>query len=108
MRRVWPFFVGSLLLTPALIWVALLSAGGGHGDYVWAKVFFPFTILSTNIFRVVTPVFLGVGLVQTPLYGLILGVFAKSGRLLLASCWLLLVHISAVVACFVLPLKFLS
>ena len=98
----------ALVLAPDLLYLAVLSAGGGHGNYLWAKVFFPFTMLSTSIFGSITPLFLAVAVVQIPVYGLILGVFAKSGPLLLASSWILVVHIFAVVACFLLPLKFLS
>ena len=28
-------------VTPVVIMLAMVSAGAGHGDYLWAKVFFP-------------------------------------------------------------------
>jgi hypothetical protein len=101
----WSFFIGSILLTPGFLYVALLSTGAGHGDYFWAKVFFPYTMLSTSIFQSITPVFMGLAIVQVPLYGLILGVYAKAQRFHLAITSLLVVHASAVAACFVLPLE---
>lgn len=90
---------------PALLYLALLSAGGGHGDYYWAKIFFPYTMLSTRIFSVITPTFLAGAIVELPLYGLILSISARAGRLGLAVGVLLTAHVCAVAACFLSPLR---
>lgn len=96
-----PLVLG-LLLTPPLLLVAIASAGAGHGNYFWAKVLFPFTLLSVLVFDSITTPFIALAVIQFPCYGLILGKANVRGRLGRYAGLLLLIHSLAVIACFVL------
>ena len=89
-----------LIATPPFLLLAIGSAGAGHGDYFWAKVLFPFTLLSARIFDSITAPFIAVAIVQFPLYGLMLGSANVQGRLRQYSALLLLIHSLTVLACF--------
>jgi len=92
--------VGVLLTLPAL-GLAFLSAGGGHGDYLWAKVLFPYAMI--------VPVFCGtpislplilVACLQFPIYGGLIGTWAsgrKSALIVVGS--IVGVHVVASVVC---------
>lgn len=94
-----PLFV-CLVATPPLLLLAIASAGAGHGDYFWAKVFFPFTLLSVLAFDSITVPFIMLAVVQFPLYGLLLGKANEKGQLLRYLTLLLLVHSLTVLVCF--------
>ena len=72
-------FCGILLSAPALF-LALVSAGAGHGHYLFAKVFYPFTMLSTLWVGSISLPFILFALVQFPLVGLLIGVWAKNKK----------------------------
>ena len=96
----------SLALSPFALLAGLVSGGAGHGDYVWAKVFFPFTMLSIHAFaRIETP-FIVLAVAQIPLYGLLLAWSASRRPSHLRRCALFLgaLHAVAVLACFVIPI----
>ena len=67
------FSVGVLVTLPAL-WLAWISAGGGHGDYLWAKLLFPYTMIVPMLrgCPIIMPLIV-VGLVQFPIYGILVG-----------------------------------
>jgi hypothetical protein len=68
----WKPFGIALIATPLALLVGLFSAGAGHGDYFWVKIFFPYTMLSTIPFHSITSPFLVLAVAQFPLYGLTL------------------------------------
>lgn len=105
MRRSWPFVVVSIVLTPPLLYVAAASAGAGHGSYFWAKVLFPYTMLAAKVMNAITPALSGLAIVQVPIYGLLLGLGAKAGRLLVVIVGVVVVHAVVVTACFVVPMR---
>jgi hypothetical protein len=45
MGKVFGPIVVSIVLTPVLLFLAVASGGGGHGDYLFAKVLFPYTVV---------------------------------------------------------------
>lgn len=103
--------VGMLFTLPALL-LAFISAGGGHGDYLWAKVFFPYSMillpgLSGEVGEpcgLSAILVLGVGLLQFPLYGAVLGASASSfRRMAMVVAIILAVHAAAAAACFIFP-----
>jgi hypothetical protein len=105
MRRTWPFVVVSIVLTPLLLYVALASAGAGHGSYFWAKVLFLYTILAAKAVNSVTPALEGLAVAQVPIYGLLVGLGAKAARLLAVIVGLVVIHTVVVAACFVVPMR---
>lgn len=65
-----------------------------------AKVLFPFTMLSTISFATITLPFLIIGLLQFPVYGLILGDSIRKGKLLQSIAAIVAIHVLTVSACF--------
>lgn len=93
----WLPLVISVLVTPFALLIGLASAGFGHGDYVWATILFPYTIL--------TPHILGFGafflaIVQFPLYGWLLSNSIRRGRLAITIGIIVAAHTLAVLAAF--------
>ena len=64
-------------------------------------ILFPFTMLSTVIFGSITIPFVLLAIIQLPLYGVVFGAANLKGNLPLAG-GLVMIHVAAVVACFVL------
>jgi hypothetical protein len=85
-----------MVVSIPLTLLAVASAGAGHGNYLWAKVFFPFTMLSTAVFQSITTFFLAVAVIQFPIYGLLIGRCARQRKALMASGVILSVHLIAI------------
>jgi hypothetical protein len=92
----------SLIATPFLLLGGVASGGAGHGHYVLAKVFFPFTMLSTVLFGSIIGPFIVIAIVQFPLYGLLIGTANEKRRVAPYATALVIIHALAVIACFVL------
>jgi xanthine/uracil permease len=97
-RKIFPPIITGFLLTPVCLFAAIVSAGGGHGNYFWAKVFFPYTMLSWS--PKLTAPFEVLAIVQMPLYGVVLGIAWHKGRLPLCVVVLGVLHGFAVWLCF--------
>jgi hypothetical protein len=94
--------VVSLIATPLFLFAAVASAGAGHGSYMLAKILFPFTMLSTLAFGSIIAPAIALAVLQFPFYGFILGTANVKGRFRTRPAVLLLIHILAVAACFIL------
>ena len=71
------FLVG-LGITPIAFFLALYSAGSGHGDYVLARLLYPVPMLATLLTdTTITGLSIGLAALQFPLYGAFV---AGSGR----------------------------
>jgi hypothetical protein len=92
----------SLVATPFLLFAGIASGGAGHGNYFLAKVFFPFTMLSTLIFGSIIGPFIALAVVQYPLYGLLLGAANEKRKGAIYALALAIIHLSAMVACLLL------
>jgi hypothetical protein len=94
-------FIASLVATPICIYLAAVSAGAGHGSYLWAKILFPYTMLSILIFGLSAPLIrIGIWLltfIQIPLYGIILGFACQKQRFSRIIVALLAAHLLAIV-----------
>lgn len=94
--------VVSLIATPFFLLAAVASAGAGHGSYSLAKILFPFTMLSTLVFGSIIAPAIALAVLQFPFYGFILGRANVKGSFGTWLAPLLLIHILAVTACFIL------
>jgi hypothetical protein len=91
----WKPVLLSLILTPLALLLGIGSAGAGHGDYFWAKILFPYTMLSTFLFASITAPFILLAIVQFPLYGLLLAFAGERKRFGSLAIVLALAHILA-------------
>ncbi len=98
----WPVGV-SLALTPLCLLIGIMSGAGGHGNYLLAKLLFPWTMLSTVLLRFITPPFVAVAVLQYPAYGVALGLANRNGGLRGAAKKLLAIHASLAAACLIVP-----
>ena len=92
------FGLGAVVAVPA-IFLALMSAGAGHGDYVLARALFPAPMLLTLVEGSIGQLAMTVGLLQFPAYGALLA-WASSGANICRSSWPPPLHLAAAVACF--------
>ena len=93
------FASGVLVALPA-IFAAIMSAGAGHGDYVAARWLFPLPCLLTLLVNGSFGTFsIGVGLLQFPIYGAVLG-WSRARRNYLPAVGVALAHVIAALFCF--------
>lgn len=88
-----------LLATLPAIAAAMLSGGAGHGDYIAARILFPFSILLTLVEGSIGIVGITIAVLQFPLYGAVLNwsLAREQFRPLIA---LAAVHFIAAMICF--------
>ena len=90
----------SLIVTPLFLYLGVASGGAGHGNYLLAKLLFPFTMLSTRAFGSIVAPFILLAIIQFPVYGFILGAANVRRTVFLPAIGILLLHSVAAVACF--------
>lgn len=90
--------LGMLIALPALF-VATISGGAGHGEYVAARVLFPTSMLLTLVEGKIGAIATALGLLQFPIYGAVVGwcIAIRNG---LPAALLLVTHVVAAAACF--------
>jgi hypothetical protein len=89
-----------VLITPVLLFLVVLAAGGGHGSYFPAKMLFPWTMMSTAATKSLAQPFIALGIAQYPLYGVILDASRATGRFKPASLALAAAHVAALMLAF--------
>jgi len=98
-RRSIAILAGASTGFVAELLAAIASGGAGHGSYVAARMLFPFSFLLTLVEGGIGPIGAGLGLLQYPLYGALLGLAMASGRFQTPIA-LLALHLIAMVTCF--------
>lgn len=96
----WVPLVLSIIVTPLALVLGLFSAGGGHGNYVLARILFPYTMLSTAAYGSITDLFFAVAIAQFPVYGVALAVAALFRQMRAGLIVLLVIHMVTVVLSF--------
>src|SRR5262245_34187547 len=89
-------------ITPGVAMFAAISAGAGHGNYVLARLFFPYTMLLTLVAgnRITVPLIV-LALCQFPIYGAVIGISAqKLWVAIAAGSVILIAHTVATAFCF--------
>jgi hypothetical protein len=97
---IWSVGIGTLI-TPVTLILALYSTGGGGGDYRLFGYFYPCLMLLMKyqfVHDMQTIIFWG--LLQFPIYGLVIGLSKGRSRAVLAAGLLLTLHLAAVCFCF--------
>jgi hypothetical protein len=95
----WKPIIGGILITPFCVLLAILSSGAGHGNFLYAKILFPYTMLSALQERLISMPFLLFGIFQFPLYGLIYARAMKKRKQGSVAIVLVIAHILAVILC---------
>ena len=100
MSRVLKWTTLSLVLTLVLFCVALVAAGGGHGTYIPAKVFFPYSMLVVELWTgSIGYLALALALAQALAYGMSAGLAKHRRNALLVTST---IHVLAVIFCVLL------
>jgi hypothetical protein len=94
----------SILITPIALFLAMASAGAGHGDFVLARILFPIPMMLVGI----PLVYLNLPLLgfllaplQFPFYGVIVKRGLERGRLSKYCGVLVIIHALAIVPLFI-------
>ena len=66
-------------MTPICLLLALVSAGAGHGDYVLARVLYPYSLLLTRLTGSLSMPFVILAVAQFPAYGWLFGMARSRG-----------------------------
>ncbi len=107
-RRFWIPFVIFFGLTPVMLFIGLMSAGAGHGDYFLAKILFPYTLISTAMSDGIEPPFIWLAGFQYPIYGVVMGLANVRRKLIIAGGALSVLHAIAVVGAFAFANEYFS
>ena len=100
----WKPVIAATALTPVFWLIALASGGAGYGDFLGARVLFPYVFLTSLLPQsapwswIFYPV-LFLSLIQYPLYGLVLSVATVKERLKYLAVGLGVAHIIAATVC---------
>ncbi|HVE57228.1 MAG TPA: hypothetical protein VNB22_10400 [Pyrinomonadaceae bacterium] len=94
--------VFSIIAAPLALLLGIYSAGAGHGNYFFAKILFPYTMLSTFFFQSITVPFILLAIAQFPLYGLVFALGSEKGKLLNSIVLLSIFHTLFMTLCFVI------
>jgi hypothetical protein len=86
--------------TPFAAFAAIVSAGGGHGNYTLAKILFPYSLFLTHVSGgIITQPLIALALVQFLLYGLAVSSFHAKRT----AISILVAHSVCVCLCFAIP-----
>lgn len=96
-----PVLTGALLLA-----IAISAAGGGHGSYLPARIFFPYTMILSSVGERIGPVGVALAVVQYPAYGMALVAARSRGVSWKVFAWLAIVHGFCVILAFVLKTEY--
>jgi hypothetical protein len=99
-RMLWGFVVG-VAVTPITAYLALLSTGGGHGDYIVVHALYPFTLLilpyvAGSLFA---PIVVAIGLLQFPVYGTVVAAAPTRRWQVCRAVIVCVIHLVAVYLC---------
>ena len=95
-RRPLKWLLMGAVITPFALGAAIASAGAGHGDYLFAKLLFPYSMLLTSLTGTITYPLIGLALIQFPLYGLVAGSYHANRTAISLS----VLHVTGAFLCF--------
>ena len=100
MKKRWRQLSGILIgtvIAPVALLAAIVSADAGHGDFLLAKILFPYSLLLTRLAGdTITDPLIGLALIQFPLYGLAATSFSTARP----KVYLLALHTICAILCF--------
>ncbi len=93
--------LATLVATVLALWISWVSAGEGHGNFVWARILLPYScacMAVPGLHFLVIPF----ALLQYPVYGFLIQLAKKSGQLMGIGSITLALHIVVVTLTFTL------
>ena len=100
MKKRWRQLSGILIgtvIAPVALLAAIVSANAGHGDFLLAKILFPYSLLLTRLAGdTITDPLIGLALIQFPLYRLAATSFSTARP----KVYLLALHTICAILCF--------
>jgi hypothetical protein len=94
--------IAGILLTPVCLLLATGSAGAGRGRYLYAKLLYPYAMISALVFDSLLIPSILFAVPQFPLYGALCGLAAAKGRVRMVGLGVIMMHALAVALCFLL------
>lgn len=105
LKKQYPFVKYSIWLSPMLIFITLLSLGGGHGTGFFFKLFFPYSIIMGVLFSESGPdvrdTILIIGFLLYIFYGITLKTAQQRNRLRGVIMMLCITHLAMSLICFI-------
>jgi hypothetical protein len=93
----WKIFAISIFVEFFACLLCLFAGAAGHGSYLPAKFLFPYTMISTSVYGSITRPFILLGLIQFPMYGIILALAYYKKEEKPVGFILLVIHAFAVI-----------
>ena len=93
------WFLGSIPITGFAWFLAVLSGGAGHGNYLFAKLLFPISMYWAGQAGTITKPMIVLALAQFPMYALVVGGARKRAIRAAAIVLILFVHFTFVAGC---------
>ena len=84
---------GTIALTPVLLFFTMITMGGGHGTYIFGKLLYPISMIISGLHHQITDLAFWIGIIQIPIYGLILIVARRLNRLKRSVILLTIFHL---------------
>ncbi len=91
--------ITSILIEIIALFLGLVSAGAGHGNYIWAILFFPITMASFCLLNKLILPFVLFSIIQYPLYGILI-IFLNKKRRTIAAVLIVIIHLISICICF--------
>lgn len=110
MDKFWRPVIVSLVLTPVCLFIGLVSAGMGEGNFILARVLFPYIFFIPYIAKLILilpenlppEIVLSPSIIQFPLYGFVLGMANKKDAFNHVAVFIVALHLFSMILCFVL------
>jgi hypothetical protein len=91
----------AIFFTPIALFLGILSGGSGHGNYIIAKLLFPWTMLSTVTNESITAPFVYLAIAQFPFYGLMFATGSYFRVFRASAICLSFIHLIGVILSFI-------
>ena len=83
--------IATVVVTGVALYVAWISAGEGHGNFIWARILFPYACACMSM-RALQFLVIPFSLLQFPVYGFLILLGRKSGQLAIVVASILILH----------------
>lgn len=94
--------ISGLIVTPFAMLMAIYSSGGGHGDYLLARILYPIPMLITRVtHNYISYVSIALAIAQYPAFGWLADRTAANPRWLRVLAAVVVAHAIALIFCLI-------